>query len=300
MMQKSLHRFTLLLAFWTLLLVVAGGLVTSNDAGLSVPDWPLSYGKLMPKMEGGIFYEHGHRMIATVDGILMVTLCIWLWMKEPRAWMKRLGSVALFAVIFQGVLGGLTVLYLLPPAISVSHACLAQLYFSTTVALALFTSRSWARGPLEVDEKADAPIRTLSILAPLCVLGQLALGAAARHKALGTIWHIAGSSIVTGVVLFLAVRILLNYADHPSLRKAALVMLGVTFVQVFLGIAAYMSRIATVDAPQPMPIMILFTVLHVATGALTMASTVITAIQVHRNVRRPEPQFATSGLAAAR
>lgn len=299
-MQKSLHRFAILLAVWTLFLVVFGGLVTSNDAGLSVPDWPLSYGKLMPKMEGGIFYEHGHRMVATVDGMLMVALCIWLWMREPRVWMKRLGSIALFAVIAQGVLGGITVIYLLPPAISVSHACLAQLYFSTTVAMALFTSRAWARGPLEIDEKPDAPIRTLAILAPLCVLGQLALGAAARHKALGTIWHICGSSIVTGVVLFLTVRILLNYADHPALRKAALAMLAVTFVQVFLGIAAYMSRIATVDAPQPMPIMILFTVLHVATGALTMAASVIAAIQVFRNVRRPEPQFAASGLAAAR
>src|SRR5271165_2755598 len=135
-MNKALHRFAILLAFWTLLLVVAGGLVTSNDAGLSVPDWPLSYGKLMPKMEGGIFYEHGHRMVATFDGILMVAMCIWLWLRDDRRWMKWLGTAGVVAVIFQGVLGGMTVLYLLPPAISVSHACLAQLYFSTTVAMA--------------------------------------------------------------------------------------------------------------------------------------------------------------------
>src|SRR5262249_24569619 len=115
--------------------------------------------------------------------------------------------------------------------------------------------------------KPEAPIRLLSILTPACVLGQLALGTAARHKALGTIWHICGSSIVTGVVLWFAVRILLHYADHPALRKSALWLLGITFFQVFLGIAAYMSRIATIDAPQPMPVMILFTVLHVATGA---------------------------------
>lgn len=296
-MSKNLHRFAILLAFWTLLLVVAGGLVTSNDAGLSVPDWPLSYGKLMPKMEGGIFYEHGHRMVATFDGMLMVAMCIWLWMKEQRRWMKWLGTVAVGAVIFQGVLGGLTVLYLLPPAISVSHACLAQLYFSTTCAMALFTSREWLAGGREIAEKPDAPIRTLAIVVPLCVLGQLALGAAARHKALGTIWHICGSSIVTGAVLFFTVRILLHYQDHPALRKPALVLLGITFVQVFLGIAAYMSRIATVDAPQPMPIMILFTVLHVATGALTMAASVIAAIEVYRNVR-PGQQFAAQTVPA--
>jgi heme A synthase len=155
------------------------------------------------------------------------------------------------------------------------------------------------RGALEIPEKPQAPLRTLALAAPLCVLGQLALGAAARHKALGTIWHICGSSIVTGVVLWFAVRILLHYADHPALRKAALVMLGVTFFQVFLGIAAYMSRIATVDAPQPMPIMILFTVLHVATGALTMAASVIAAIQVYRNVGYPARQYAHQDVAIA-
>jgi len=298
-MSKPMHRFAILLAFWTLLLIVAGGLVTSNDAGLSVPDWPLSYGKLMPKMEGGIFYEHGHRMVATLDGILMIVMCVWLWVKEERRWMKWLGCIALFSVIFQGVLGGLTVIYLLPPAVSVSHACLAQLYFSTTVALAVFTSRSWLSGAHEIVEKPEAPVRILATIVPLCVLGQLALGAAARHKALGTIWHICGSSIVTGVVLWFAVRILLHYADHPDLRKSALWLLGITFFQVFLGIAAYMSRIATIDAPQPMPIMILFTVLHVATGALTMAASVIAAIQVYRNVRRPEAQYARQGVAIA-
>src|SRR5450631_4100245 len=115
--QRWMHWFAIFLAFWTLLLVVAGGLVTSNDAGLSVPDWPLSYGKLMPKMEGGIFYEHGHRMVATFDGMLMVAMCVWLWMKDERRWMKWLGFIALFSVIFQGVLGGLTVIYLLPPAV---------------------------------------------------------------------------------------------------------------------------------------------------------------------------------------
>jgi cytochrome c oxidase assembly protein subunit 15 len=296
-MTKNLHRFAILLAFWTLLLVVAGGLVTSNDAGLSVPDWPLSYGKLMPKMEGGIFYEHGHRMVATVDGMLMVAMCLWLWMKDQRRWMKWLGAGALAAVVVQGVLGGMTVLYLLPPAISVSHACLAQLYFSTTCAMALFTSREWMKGASEIGEKSEAPIRGLALAVPSCVLGQLALGAAARHKALGTIWHICGSSIVTGVVLFFTVRILLHYQNHPALRKSAIALLSITFVQVFLGIAAYMSRIATVDAPQPMPIMILFTVLHVATGALTMAASIIAAIEVYRNVG-PEHQFAAHSVPA--
>src|SRR5271165_7031369 len=106
-MNKALHRFAILLAFWTLLLVVAGGLVTSNDAGLSVPDWPLSYGKLMPKMDGGIFFEHGHRMVATTVGLLTIILAVWLWRVEKRPWMRRLGWAALAAVIAQGLLGGM-------------------------------------------------------------------------------------------------------------------------------------------------------------------------------------------------
>src|SRR5580704_7447662 len=97
-----LHRFSVVVAVCTLFLVVAGGLVTSNDAGLSVPDWPLSYGKLMPKMEGGIFFEHGHRMIATTVGMLTIGLAIWLWRADPRPWMRKLGFAALGAVILQG------------------------------------------------------------------------------------------------------------------------------------------------------------------------------------------------------
>src|SRR5580658_8322201 len=179
--NPGLHRWSILLAFCTLLLVVAGGLVTSRDAGLSVPDWPLSYGKLMPPMEGGILYEHGHRMVATTVGLLTIVSVIWLFRTERRKWLRWLGLIALVAVVVQGVLGGLTVLLLLPWWISTAHACLAQLFFATTVSMALFTSRWWIEGgaaPLVEDQKY--PIRSLSLLAPVCVLCQLALGAAAR------------------------------------------------------------------------------------------------------------------------
>ena len=112
--HRGLHRWLVLLACCTLLLVVAGGLVTSRDAGLSVPDWPLSYGKLMPPMEGGILYEHGHRMIATSVGIFTIVALVWIFRRESRKWMRTLSVVALIAVIVQGLLGGLTVLLLLP------------------------------------------------------------------------------------------------------------------------------------------------------------------------------------------
>jgi cytochrome c oxidase assembly protein subunit 15 len=296
--NPGLHRWSILLAFCTLLLVVAGGLVTSRDAGLSVPDWPLSYGKLMPPMEGGILYEHGHRMVATSVGLFTIISMIWLFRADSRRWMRWLGVAALAGVVAQGVLGGLTVLLLLPWWISTSHACLAQLFFSTTVAMAVFTSRWWLRGPSLTEEDPKYPIRALSLAAPLCVLGQLFLGAAVRHKALGSIYHIAGAPVVSAVILWVSLRILLHYAQNRELRLASLALIAITFTQVFLGIAAYMTRIAYADAVQPMPLMVTFTVLHVAVGALTMAASVVLAILVRRNIPGEAREFAASGAVA--
>jgi cytochrome c oxidase assembly protein subunit 15 len=296
--RAGLHRWSILLAFCTLLLVVAGGMVTSRDAGLSVPDWPLSYGQLMPPMEGGILYEHGHRMIATTVGMLTIVSMIWLLKAEKRRWLRILGVIALTAVIVQGVLGGLTVIYLLPWWISSAHASMAQLFFSTTVAIAIFTSDWWLRGPQIIEENPNYRIRALSLAAPVCVLGQLFLGAAARHKAIGSIYHICGSPIVTGVVLWVALRILLHYASNRELRTASVVMVCITFCQVFLGIAAYMTRIAYADAVQPMPLMVTFTVLHVAVGALTLAASVTLAILVRHNVAPAALEFREAGHVA--
>ena len=292
-----LHRYTVLWSFCTLFLVVAGGLVTSNDAGLSVPDWPLSYGKLMPPMEGNVFYEHGHRMVATTVGLLTIGIAIWLVRAERRRWMRNLGWIALAAVIAQGVLGGMTVLFLLPKPVSIGHACLAQLFFSTTVAMALFTSEGWRRGAQRVDDDGAPPLHILAVAVSLCVFLQLALGASARHQAIGILPHIVGALVATGMVLWVTVRVLMHHTSHVALRQSALALLSVTFLQVFLGIAAYMSRLATADAPQPMPLMVGFTVAHVAVGALTMAASVVLAIQVFRHVRRPLAQMHPAGFA---
>jgi len=282
--HAGLFRWSVLLAFCTLLLVVAGGLVTSRDAGLSVPDWPLSYGQLMPKMEGGVLYEHGHRMIATLVGMFTIVSLVWIFRVDRRRWMRMLGIAALLGVIVQGVLGGITVIYLLPWYISSSHATLAQLFFSTTVAMALFTSRRWLAGASVIPEDAENPLRGLSLAAPLCVLGQLFLGAAARHKAIGAIYHICGAPFVTGVILWLSMRVLLHYSRNREMRNCAVILLTITMTQVFLGVGAYMTRIAYVDSVQPMPLMVTFTVLHVAVGALTLASSVVMAILVRRNL----------------
>jgi len=277
-----LHRYAILLAVCTLFLVVAGASVTSKEAGLSVPDWPLSYGQVMPQMVGGVFFEHGHRMVATAVGFMTIILAVWLARVETRKWMKTLGFFALGAVIVQGLLGGLTVKLMLPPAVSISHACLAQLFFSTTVAIALFTSKEWLQGPEVVEDHGWPSLRSLAIVTPVMVLTQIALGAAFRHRAIGVLAHVLFSMVVTLAVLFIATFVMHQFPDHHALSTSAKALLGVTFFQVMLGVAAYYTRLQAAEKPLAM---VLTTVAHVATGGLTMASSVILSIQILRNVR---------------
>src|SRR5579859_3694161 len=135
-----LRAFTKFVAAATLFLIFAGAMVTSTGSGLAVPDWPLSYGMVFPPMVGGIFYEHGHRMVAATVGLLTVLQVIWLQLREPKRWLRILGWCGVGAVIAQGVLGGLTVLFLLPPAISIAHAGLAEIFFCINVSVAFFAS----------------------------------------------------------------------------------------------------------------------------------------------------------------
>jgi cytochrome c oxidase assembly protein subunit 15 len=208
--------------------------------------------------------------------------------------MRRLGWAALAAVIVQGVLGGLTVILLLPKAVSIGHATLAQLFFSATVALALFTSPGWKRGPEIVVDETTPSLRSLALAASLAVLAQLVLGAAYRHRMLGLAPHVVGALAVLAVVLVVAMFALQQFPRHRDLRRAANWTIGITLGQVLLGILAYLSRIYTTDSLSPSPLMVLFTVLHVAAGALTMAASVVFAIQVLRNVRRPAEEAAGS------
>ena len=182
--HPGVHRFAVFTACCTFGLLIAGGLVTSTDSGLAVPDWPLSYGQFMPPMVGGIFYEHGHRMIATFVGILTVILAIALWRVEKRRWVRVLGFLSLGAVVTQGVLGGLTVLFLLPTPVSVAHAMLAQSFFSLTILLALVTSAAWMQPSAGVSAMARAT-RWFAVSAVFVVLLQLFLGAWMRHSSAG-------------------------------------------------------------------------------------------------------------------
>ena len=204
-----LHRFSKFLVACTVLLILAGSLVTSHDAGLSVPDWPTSYGWNMftfpPSMwVANILYEHGHRLIASTVGFLTIIMAVWLWMAEPRRWLRWFGVATLGSVVAQGLLGGLTVLFFLPAAISTAHAGLAEIFFCMTVAIAIFTSPGWIAGYAGPDRRvgADAddrnggpfdgaqgghagPLRWLATTATILIYVQILVGATMRHTGAG-------------------------------------------------------------------------------------------------------------------
>src|SRR4030095_10236343 len=182
-MNKGLNRFAIIVACATFFLIIAGALVTSHDAGLATSDWPLSNGQVFPKMVGNLFWEHGHRMVATTVGILTIVLLIYILRVEKRSWVRKLGIFALVGVVAQGLLGGLTVKLMLPLAVSSAHATLAQLFFCTTVSLAVFTSQSWIKASTTLEEKGIVPVRYLCPAALVTIFFQLILGATLRHSA---------------------------------------------------------------------------------------------------------------------
>ena len=294
--QPGLHRFSILLAIATLFLIIAGAAVTSNEAGLSVPDWPLSYGKVMPEMKGGVFYEHGHRMVASTVGFLTVIMAGLLLWKEPRKWMKRMGLVALGLVILQGLLGGLTVLLLLPKSVSIAHACLAQLFFSTTAAMTFFLSKEWTEQPPQVVLDHGWPsLRSVAVAVPVIILMQLLMGAAFRHKAAGIIPHIGGAFVVAAAVFTFGISLVTHFAHHKGLSRAGWAMMGIVFFQLFLGVGAYLARTKVDTFAQPGGGLVAVTVAHVAVGALALAASVVGAIEVFRNVQQaPQEDAAQS------
>ena len=294
-----LHRYAKFVSAATVLLIVAGGLVTSTQSGLSVPDWPTSYGWNMftfpmKHMVGGILYEHGHRLIASGVGFLTIVLALWVWRAEPRKWMRVLGFAALGSVILQGVLGGITVLFFLPTAISTAHAGLAQIFFCLTIAISLFTSRGWQSAPanLWVD---DRMLRRVATTTTAIIYVQILVGATMRHSDAGLAipdfplvfgrlvpptWtpqiaihyaHRFGALLVTLAIAATAGHVLYHHADRRELKRPAILLVCLVLTQVTLGAFVIWSKkdVATNTA-------------HVITGALTLATSLVLTLRSYR------------------
>jgi cytochrome c oxidase assembly protein subunit 15 len=255
------HRYAKLVAACTVLLIAAGGMVTSTDSGLSVPDWPTTYGWNMftfplNKWVGGIRYEHSHRLIASTVGFLTIILAFWTWRVEPRAWVRKLGFTALGAVILQGALGGITVLLFLPPAVSIGHAGLAQIFFCLTVTMALVTSPGWKNVVQPVE---DPTLRAIAAATTALVYAQIIVGATMRHNNAGLAipdfptafgglvppaWsagvaihfaHRIGAVVVALAIVATSLHVLYHHPQRRDLVRPALLLIALVLVQITLG-----------------------------------------------------------------
>lgn len=183
-----LGAYTKLVVASVLVLIFFGALVKSNDAGLAVPDWPTSYQQGMfqyppSQWVGGIFYEHVHRLIASGVGFLTFILALWVFFHDKRSSVRYLALMALFLVIVQGILGGLTVLYMLPTYISASHGVIGQTFMVMLIVLAYFQSTEWKQrtrevAPIELGEREVFPH---ALLFTALVWIQLVVAAIMRH-----------------------------------------------------------------------------------------------------------------------
>lgn len=308
---SALHWYCCVLVAATLLLIAAGGIVTSTGSGLSVPDWPTTYGYSMvtfplDRMSGGVLYEHGHRLIATAVGLMTIGLVIWLRRAEPRPWVRRLGAAALGAVVLQGALGGITVLYLLPDAVSISHAGLAQIFFCLLVTLAVATGPTFDIAPPDDPRSSRLGRRALAVTAAIYV--QILLGAATRHMGAGLAisdfplvfgglappaWtplvtvhylHRLGAVIVAVVVVLHATDVFRDHRQRPELVRLARLLSLLLAAQIALG--------GTVVLLEREPIV---NTLHVVTGATLLGTSLTLALRARSGrPAAPGPETAWS------
>jgi cytochrome c oxidase assembly protein subunit 15 len=285
--NPGFHRFAIFTACATFILIIAGALVTSNDAGLSVPDWPTSYGHVfrLPPWIGGIRYEHSHRMIAGFTILLTLSIALWTWLADRRRWMKVLAFGALGTIIVQAVLGGMTVLEFLPPAISTAHATVAQTFFCIAVLIAVFSGRKWVEEvPAATIDDHRPTLLTLGLLSILILYLQLVLGALFRHHGLPWWPHVVNAVTVALILTWTGVRAISQFSKVDAIRRPAVLLLFILVLQLCLGFAAFITRLVwSVGAPQPEFPMVLATVTHVAVGALLLATAAVLTLQVWRH-----------------
>lgn len=289
------HRFAIFLACSIVLLISVGGLVKSLEAGLSVPDWPTSYGGLNPPRWWtieNVRAEHGHRLIAGTVAMMTVVLAIWLHRRDAGRAVKRLSLLAVAAVFLQALLGGLTVLFFLPKPISVSHAALAELFLSMVVTIAVVTAPKWPRGVARRDRRQ---LLSLAPVLTVVVFIQILIGAVVRHAGAGLaipdfplafgrlvppelsfpigihFLHRLGALTVAGLTIGVIFQAFRRGWEHRAVRFPALALGGLVGLQISLGAMVIWSQRA-----------VLPNTLHVGIGATVLATSVLLALNSWR------------------
>jgi len=279
------QRLAVTLCGATFVLLVFGGLVTTTGAALAVPDWPTTFGDNMflypwSKMVGGIFYEHSHRLIGAVVGLLTLALAVRLWVKEPRRWLRGLGLLAVALVSLQGVLGGLRVVWL-SENLAVVHSSLAPAFFALASGLVLLTSREWSVAP-PGRHAPDLLLRWLALLTAGLVYLQIVFGALLTHRGQRLDGHLAGAAVLTILIPILSVRVFSRHATEPALIRSVMWLAGLLGLQLLLGVGAYVGRFTGFGLPFPGVSALAVPVAHRITGAGLLAVSSILSLRVHR------------------
>ncbi len=279
------HRLAATTAGTTLLLIVAGGLVTNTGAALAVPDWPTTFGQTMflfpwSRMVGGVFYEHSHRLLGAGVGLLTLGLAAALWRGERRRWVRGLGLAAVALVCAQGLLGGLRVLWL-RDTLAIVHGCVAQGFFALLATLAVVTAGEWQAAA--AGAAVAARTARLAAVAVAALYGQIVLGAFATHAG----WiglHLAGAAVAGGLAALLAVHVLVRHGGEPALARPAALLLALVLVQLGLGLGAYVARFTGLAVPGGAAVALALPVAHRATGALLLGAALALALRLGRRL----------------
>lgn len=291
------RRFSLCTVFVTVILLLWGAVVTSIGAGMAFPDWPSSLGSynLLNPVEGwwlipAYLAEHGHRLIASLVGMLTVGLAVWTWWEDPRRWMHKLGAAAVLLVVFQGILGGLRVLWV-SVDMALIHACVAQVFFAVLVAMTVFVTDTWReRRDVLPDGEDTTRLRRLAYMTVGVIYVQIVLGALLRHPGAGlaaefTAVHVTGAFFVVGLVLAVFVLIEKYFDTHSIVRRTSWVLLGAMGLQFALGLAALLVMLYDGSGPGGYTARVVLTVAHLVVGALLFGASVVMALLVARRSR---------------
>lgn len=286
-----LHRIALLTAGVTFLLVIMGGIVTSTDSGLAVPDWPTSFGYNMftyPLSEmlkdPKILYEHSHRLMGSLVGILTIAMFIMLLVKDSRRQIKWLGFAALIGVCVQGVLGGLRVTEQ-SLNFAIVHACLGQLVFALMCGIGWFTSRDWFENQPEkqIEDVSGKKLRRLSLITTCLIFVQLIFGAVLRHTGNRLDAHLLFAFLVALHIFLLAKRFFSMGEDTEKIGQSfPLLLLGLLAVQLILGTGAYITKLTTLGETVSTTLTNIVTTSHVAVGALMLVSSFVITLKIFR------------------
>ncbi|HSB77781.1 MAG TPA: COX15/CtaA family protein [Candidatus Methylomirabilis sp.] len=280
------HRLAVVTAGATFILILVGGLVTNTDSGLAVPDWPTTFGYNMflypwSGMVGGILYEHTHRLIGSVVGLLTLTLSLVTWAVEPRRWLRWLVGAALGAVILQGILGGLRVV-LVEETLAILHGILAQAFFGLTGALVLFTSRGWSEPTVPVRGGDAGPLRWLSRLTTVAIFLQIVFGALLTHLDARLDAHLTLAALIAVLVPLLSGRVWGILPEQRELTRSVAILCGLLGLQLLLGLGSYVSRFTEFSLPLAPFSRLALPVGHRLIGGLMLVSSLALTLRLHR------------------